>query len=150
MDRNSAFNKVSATPQELGLLLITLIKTPKNGASGNSTLPDRCRELLDSGADIETRDEKGMTPLLWAASNFRAKILQLLIDHGANAHARDNAGLSALDHAQKKKQKPALLMLQTAQMVQLYHQLEKFELQEPVTVRRKPLRFKHQLDKTPV
>ena len=148
MGKNDAFNKISATPQELGGLLITLIKTKQDGATANATLAERCREVLDDGADIETRDAKGMTPLLWAASNFRAKILQLLIDRGADAFATDNAGLSALDHAKKKKHQPALLMLQTAQMVQLYHHLERVELTEPATVFKKPLKLKRH--KTPV
>ncbi|TAL28297.1 MAG: ankyrin repeat domain-containing protein [Alphaproteobacteria bacterium] len=149
MGRNDGtFNKVSATPQELGAMLIKLIKTPKDGASGNITLVERCRELLDDGADLETRDGKGMTPLIWASANFRAKILQLLIDHGADAYAVDNDGLSAIDHAQRRKQKPALLMLKTAQMVQLYKNLEHFELQKPVAVK-KPLKLKTSSSKEP-
>lgn len=149
MGRNDGtFNKVSATPQELGNMLIALIKTRKDGASGNITLVERCRELLDDGADIETRDAKGMTPLMWASANFRAKILQLLVDRGANAHAQDSDGLSALDHAQKKKQKPAVLMLKTAQMVQLYRQLEHFELEKPLSVK-KPLKLKKHPEKAP-
>ena len=130
-----AFNKVSATPQELGMMLITLIRTKLDGANGNVTLVDRCRELIDDGADLETRDDKGMTPFLWAAANFRPKILQLLIDRGADAYAQDNAGLSAIEHAKRKKHKSALLMIQTAQMVQLYHHLEHVELDKPVTAK---------------
>ena len=148
MGREGTFNKVSATPQELGMMLMALIKTKRDGAGGNITLVDRCRELIDDGADLETRDDKGMTPLLWAASNFRPKILQLLIDRGADAYAQDKAGLSALDHARRKKHKPALLMIQTAQMVQLYHHLEHLELTAPVTVK-KPLRLKTHRDKEP-
>ena len=151
MGRNDdAFNKVSATPQELGTMLIALIRTRKDGASGNITLVERCKELIDDGADIETRDDKGMTPLMWASANFRTKILQLLIDRGANAHAQDNDGLSAVDHAQKKKHKPAVLMLKTAQMVQLYRQLEHFELEKPVTVFKKPLKLKKFPEKAPM
>ncbi|MEZ0223565.1 MAG: ankyrin repeat domain-containing protein [Alphaproteobacteria bacterium] len=148
MGRNDTFNKVSATPQELGSMLIALIKTRKDGASGNITLFERCKELLDDGADLETRDKKGMTPLMWAGANFRVKILQLLIDRGANAHAQDEDGLSALDHAQRKKQKPAVLMLKTAQMVQLYRQLEHFELEKPLSVKR-PLKLKKSPRKEP-
>jgi ankyrin repeat protein len=149
MSRNDGtFNRVSATPQELGAMLIQLIRTPRDGASGNITLVERCRELLDDGADLETRDAKGMTPLIWASANFRAKILQLLIDRGADAYAVDKDGLSAIDHAQRKKQKPAVLMLKTAQMVQLYKNLEHVELQKPVSVR-KPLKLKKSAHREP-
>ena len=89
-----------------------------------------------------------MTPLMWAGANFRAKILQLLIDRGANAHAQDEAGFSALDHAQRKKRKPAVLMLKTAQMVQLYKSLEHFELEKPMSVKR-PLKLKRRAPKEP-
>lgn len=148
MGRNDeTFNKVSATPQELGSMLITLIKTRRDGASGNITLVERCKELLDSGADIETRDDKGMTPLMWAGANFRAKILQMLIDHGADAYALDKNGLSAIDHAQRKKHKPAVLMLKTAQMVQFYRDLEKGLEREPGF--KKPLTLKKSPTKAP-
>lgn len=144
MGRNDeTFNKVSATPQELGSMLIALIKTRRDGASGNITLLERCKELIDDGADLETRDDRGMTPLLWASANFRAKILQMLIDHGADAYAVDKNGLSAIDHAQRRKQKPAVLMLKTAQMVQFYRDLEEGLRREPVF--KKPL----QLNKFP-
>jgi hypothetical protein len=149
MGKNSDFNDVSGTPRELGLRLIDLIKTKKDGASGNSALPDRCRALIEAGANIETRDDKGMTPLLWAASNFRVKILQLLIDRGASALARDDTGMSALDHAIKKKSKPAIPLLEAAREAQL-QELVKTGTRERVAVFKRPLTLQPRRDKSPV
>ncbi len=149
MGKNSDFNDVSGTSRELGLRLIGLIKTKKDGASGNSTLPDRCRALIEAGADIETRDDKGMTPLLWASSNFRVKILQLLLDHGASALARDDAGASAIDHAVKKKSRPAIPLLEAARDAQL-QEIVKTDMRERVAVFKKPLKLQSRRGKSSV
>jgi ankyrin repeat protein len=52
---------------------------------------DRVRELLDSGVDIETKDEYNHTPLYLAVSNQDVEIVKLLIKRGAdvNAHGFD-------------------------------------------------------------
>jgi ankyrin repeat protein len=52
--------------------------------------------LLDSGADIEARDEYRGPPLVDAAGYAQTDVVLLLLDRGANLHARDKYGHTAL------------------------------------------------------
>ena len=40
--------------------------------------------LSDHGAEMETPDNEGMTALYWAASQGRKKIVEILVEKGAN------------------------------------------------------------------
>jgi uncharacterized protein len=52
--------------------------------------------LLDSGANIEARDEYRGPPLLDAAGYAQTNIVRYLLDRGANLNARDKGGSTAL------------------------------------------------------
>ena len=55
------------------------------------------RILLELGADVNARNVDGRTPLIYAASDSNAEeTVELLLQHGADVHATDNEGLSAL------------------------------------------------------
>ncbi|KAM0484348.1 hypothetical protein ACHAPX_001771 [Trichoderma viride] len=49
----------------------------------------RIRKLIEDGADLETTDELGRTPLWHAVIIGHRKIIQLLLDHGANTEAQN-------------------------------------------------------------
>ncbi|MCQ2371308.1 MAG: ankyrin repeat domain-containing protein [Akkermansia sp.] len=53
-------------------------------------------QALDNGADIESRDENGLTPLMWAAQQQVAAVVGLLLQRGANPYLADKAGWTAL------------------------------------------------------
>ncbi|MDO4220586.1 MAG: ankyrin repeat domain-containing protein [Akkermansia sp.] len=53
-------------------------------------------QALRNGADIETRDESGLTPLMWAAQQEVSAVVSLLLEQGANPLVRDNEGWSPL------------------------------------------------------
>lgn len=55
--------------------------------------------FLDSGADIDTRDEHGWTPLMISSFNGKEKVAELLIRRGANIHAKDTEGYGPLHWA---------------------------------------------------
>ena len=48
--------------------------------------------LLAVGADVDSRNHEGMTPLHLAARDGHAHLVQLLIDHGANLSTADGEG----------------------------------------------------------
>lgn len=49
----------------------------------------RIKKLIEDGADLETTDELGRTPLWHAVIIGHRKIIQLLLDHGANMKAQN-------------------------------------------------------------
>lgn len=60
------------------------------------------RRPLEEGADVNTKDEYGMTALMWAAYHGQADVVRLLLDKGADATVTDQTGLTALDIASAK------------------------------------------------
>lgn len=58
---------------------------------------------ISKGANVNTCDKNGDTPLLVAARNNNSKIVALLLSHGANPMKVDRNGMSAMDYAAKQK-----------------------------------------------
>ena len=54
--------------------------------------------LAGSCMDVNAQGSNGETPLHRASQNRRPKIVELLLAHGANAHARDKKGRNPLHH----------------------------------------------------
>ncbi len=73
---------------------------------------DTVRLLLQKGADVDVRDNAGQTPLMNAAycrtgyggDGYRisAKIIDVLVDYGADVYATDNKGRTAYDLAEER------------------------------------------------
>ena len=65
---------------------------------GGKHSDQRCtiaKVLIDRGADLETRDKKGNTPFLIAASAGFVAMMELLYTEGANIHAQNTIGAGA-------------------------------------------------------
>ena len=56
----------------------------------------RLRELLDTGSDINARDEYGQTALMIAARDGRTASVRWLVEHGADLNHTAKFHLSAL------------------------------------------------------
>ena len=61
--------------------------------------------LIDAGADKEKADNSGHTPLHRAAQRGSLDVLGLLLERGADTHARTKAGKTALDLARRGQEK---------------------------------------------
>lgn len=56
--------------------------------------------LLKYGAELDTKDRRGFTPLVLAAVCNKTEMMRLLLASGADCEARDNEGHNALWWAQ--------------------------------------------------
>lgn len=79
---------------------------------------DVVRLLLEKAADIETRNTRGVTPLITAARFLdprNAGALRLLLDHDADIEAKDFSGRTAMDIAEEYKSSLAAEMIKKCQ-----------------------------------
>jgi ankyrin repeat protein len=52
--------------------------------------------VLERGYDLQLRDRKGLTPLLWAAQNGHVETVTWLLDQGVDINAKENYNMTAL------------------------------------------------------
>jgi len=57
---------------------------------------------LDKGADVDTKDDMGITPLHEAVQRGRKEIAELLITNGADVNAKNEYGTTPLHHAARE------------------------------------------------
>src|SRR5262249_16052204 len=69
------------------------------------------RVLLDGGAAINARDDRGQTALMGASSYGYEESIKLLIERAADVNLRDNQGRTALMHAAAGKYVDAIPLL---------------------------------------
>ena len=55
--------------------------------------------LLENGADVNTANFSGKTPLMHAVCEKNEELVRMLMEKGANPDAIDNFGQSVYDHA---------------------------------------------------
>jgi ankyrin repeat protein len=67
--------------------------------------------LLNAGCDVNAADNKGRTPLMYAAASERSEVVNLLLKRGANVRAKDHNGESALDWAIKSGNNTIAMLL---------------------------------------
>mmetsp|Transcript_23533 Transcript_23533/g.42450 ORF Transcript_23533/g.42450 Transcript_23533/m.42450 type:complete len:826 (-) Transcript_23533:143-2620(-) len=53
---------------------------------------DGAKKAIEDGADVNVRDDDGMTPLMWAAMHQSLDMVQLVVRHGANPNLLDERG----------------------------------------------------------
>ncbi|MBI3867455.1 MAG: ankyrin repeat domain-containing protein [Verrucomicrobia bacterium] len=96
---------IAAEPATLSSKLFLAIRA---GAPGS------VRNLLKAGADANARDELGNTPLMAAALNADAGVLELLLKAGADVNSTNQAGATALMRAATFEDKTRLLVASRA------------------------------------
>jgi ankyrin repeat protein len=74
---------------------------------------DAVKALLDAGADVNAKDIRGMTPLMFAVSSEVQDpvLVKLLLTRGARMDERSAAGETALDWARKFGRRPVIALL---------------------------------------
>jgi ankyrin repeat protein len=77
-------------------------------------LAEMARLLIDSGADVNIRNEEGYTPLHWAAGEGQKELVVILIVHGADVNALNKRGWTPLRWAEAQSQKEIARILVAA------------------------------------
>jgi ankyrin repeat protein/cytochrome c551/c552 len=106
---STSFNTVRHGP-------IAMIKlTPLHRAAAFGPV-EMVRDLLKAGAEVNCRDSRGLTPLMFSvATEYQSpEIVKALLQAGADVNARDNTGETALDWAQKFGYPEAIAALRKA------------------------------------
>ena len=75
--------------------------TPLHEAAINGDAA-RIKSLLAEGADVNAKNDRGITPLHLAARHGRTEVAKILIDNGADINARDVRGASPLGIAERR------------------------------------------------
>jgi len=57
------------------------------------------KEMIDRGTDINVTDDKGFTPLHWAAMCGRMRVVHVLLENGARIDAKAHSGWTPLHGA---------------------------------------------------
>jgi FOG: Ankyrin repeat len=60
---------------------------------------DKTKELLNEGANINSKDQNGKTALMFASEEGNFDLVKLLVEKGANILAKDNSGKTAIKYA---------------------------------------------------
>jgi len=64
--------------------------------------PESVKILIERGAKVDSRNDKGATALLIAASNGSLEKLKMIVEAKADVMAKDNSGRGALDYANNR------------------------------------------------
>jgi ankyrin repeat protein len=67
--------------------------------------------LLAQGADVNTQDDDGLTPLHWAAKEGNQDIVKLLIAWGADVRVKSRKSLTPLDWAAEQGHQDIVALL---------------------------------------
>ena len=91
------------------LLLLSSLSWAQDLFDPNLT-PEGVRAALAAGADVEARDNRGSTPLLFAAlANSNPEVVQVLLDAGADLEARTEWGATPLMFAARHNENPEIV-----------------------------------------
>ncbi|OUM61947.1 hypothetical protein PIROE2DRAFT_22380, partial [Piromyces sp. E2] len=58
--------------------------------------------LIEKGAEIDVKDNNGITPIMWACekeNEHNSTLVKLLVEKGANVNVKDKNGFTPLYHA---------------------------------------------------
>ena len=80
------------------LLATTALADPIHDAAYDGDLAGVQAEL-DKGADVNAKNESGVTPLLWAAWKGHKEVAELLIANGADVNSKNDRGMTPLHQA---------------------------------------------------
>lgn len=80
---------------------------------------EKVKNLISAGADINAKDQRGGTPLMWSVLADRRELTRFFIEQGAEINSQDNTGATALMAAVVKSPEIVPLLLEKEAEVDL-------------------------------
>lgn len=74
----------------------------------------KVQQLVEIGVDVNKKDERGTTPLMYAILFNQPQIAAYLIRNGADCNAKDVKGNSISDYAEKSKSEEIIKLVNDA------------------------------------
>ncbi len=74
----------------------------------------KVQQLVGIGVDVNKKDERSITPLMYAILFKQTQIVDYLIRNGADYNAEDANGLTILDYAKKSKSEEIIKLVNYA------------------------------------
>lgn len=74
----------------------------------------KVQQLVEIGVDVNKKDERGTTPLMYAILFNQPQIVSYLIRNGADCNAKDLKGNSIADYAEKSKSEEIIKLVKDA------------------------------------
>lgn len=92
----------STTTNTTPVAVVKITPTQLNVAISKGDLA-KVQQLVEIGVDVNKKDERGTTPLMYAILFNQPQIAAYLIKKGADYRAEDANGLTILDYAEQSK-----------------------------------------------
>ena len=77
----------------------------------------KVKQLLEEGADVNVKDEKGRTALMFASWYSHKEVVKQLLEKGADVDAEDIYGKTALMYASEKGHKEIVELLKSYEAI---------------------------------
>lgn len=74
----------------------------------------KVQQLVEIGVDVNKKDERGITPLMYAILFKQTEIVSYLIRNGADYRAEDSRGNTIEDYAKKSKSEEIIKLVNDA------------------------------------
>ena len=103
----------STTTNTTSVAVVKITPSQLNLAISKGDLA-KVQQLVEIGVDVNKKDERGKTPLMYAILYKQTEIVSYLIKKGADYRAEDSNGLTILDYAEKSKSEEILKLVNDA------------------------------------
>jgi hypothetical protein len=94
-DTSSAANQPSLDKQLLDVAFTQVFSDDPVEVEATDKATE-AKALINAGANVNAKDERGYTPLIWAAAQGHIKVMKVLLDNGADINAQNELGETAL------------------------------------------------------
>ena len=110
---NAVTANAFTTSENTTVAVVKLTPSQLNVAISKGDLA-KVQQLVGIGVDVNKKDERGISPLMYAILFKQTDIVSYLIRNGADYRAEDKNGLTIKDYAEKSKSEEIIKLVNDA------------------------------------